>query len=238
MKMACIQLYSESSLGDFLLPLIFHEFQGKHGFWFDIQDVTGTTLSAKARFQINMNVPRIEGYTDLAKINTTVIPILWMEEGIDELGSELIGVLKQAVIDPQEWRQVIIMHVWLGTQKRCFWPSVYWDTCLQTTTLSPTCSTVVYLASTDVKVNKLTNCCPQVILYVWLGMVVTLVSLALVALARCILNRSKVERVREQVEHIIHSQLQHENHCQLIQPMLGEHSALQFKRDFAKHHSA
>jgi len=139
--------------------------KGKHGFWFDIQDVTGTTLSAKARFQINMNVPRIEGYTDLAKINTTVIPILWMEEGIDELGSELIGVLKQAVIDPQEWRQVI--------------------------------------------------------LYVWLGMVVTLVSLALVALARCILNRSKVERVREQVEHIIHSQLQHENHCQLIQPMLG-----------------
>ena len=109
--MACIQLYNESSLGDFLLPLIFHEFQGKHGFWFDIQDVTGTTLSAKARFQINMNVPRIEGYTDLAKINTTVIPILWMEEGIDELGSELIGVLKQAVIDPQEWRQVIIMHV-------------------------------------------------------------------------------------------------------------------------------
>ena len=54
-------------------------------------------------------------------------------------------------------------------------------------------------------------------------MVVTLVSLALVALARCILNRSKVERVREQVENIIHSQLQHENHCQLIQPMLGEH---------------
>ena len=57
-------------------------------------------------------------------------------------------------------------------------------------------------------------------------MVVTLVSLALVALARCILNRSKVERVREQVEHIIHSQLQHENHCQLIQPMLGKRALL------------
>ena len=79
----------------------------------------------------------------------------------------------------------------------------------------------------------------QVILYVWLGMVVTLVSLALVALARCILNRSKVERVREQVENIIHSQLQHENHCQLIQPMLGEeYSLLQLQRDFAKHYSA
>ena len=75
-------------------------------------------------------------------------------------------------------------------------------------------------------VKKLMNCCVQVILYVWLGMVVTLVSLALVALARCILNRSKVERVREQVENIIHSQLQHENHCQLIQPMLGEEYSL------------
>ena len=72
----------------------------------------------------------------------------------------------------------------------------------------------------------------------WLGMVVTLVSLALVALARCILNRSKVERVREQVENIIHSQLQHENHCQLIQPMLGEYSSHQLQRDFAKHSSA
>jgi len=138
----------------------------KHGFWFDIQDVTGTTLSAKARFQINMMVPRLETFTDLSKINTTVIPILWMEEGIDELGPDLVGVLKQAVIDPQDWRQII--------------------------------------------------------LFVWLGMVVTLVLLSLVALARCILNRTKVERVREQVENIIHShQLTHDNNSQLIQPMLG-----------------
>ena len=141
--------------------------QEKHGFWFDIQDVTGTTLSAKARFQINMMVPRLETFTDLSKINTTVIPILWMEEGIDELGPDLVGVLKQAVIDPQDWRQII--------------------------------------------------------LFVWLGMVVTLVLLSLVALGRCILNRTKVERVREQVENIIHShQLTHDNNSQLIQPMLGE----------------
>ena len=143
--------------------------QEKHGFWFDIQDVTGTTLSAKARFQINMMVPKLDIYSDLSGINdTTVIPILWMEEGIDELGPELIGVLKQAVIDPQDWRQMI--------------------------------------------------------LYVWVGMCSTLVVLAIVALARCISNsnRSKVERVREQVESMIHSQLQGENNCQLIQPMLGK----------------
>ena len=128
--------------------------------------MTGTTLSAKARFQVNMMVPKLDIYTDLSKINTTVIPICWMEEGIDELGPELIGVLKQAVIDPQEWRQII--------------------------------------------------------LYVWLGMFLTLFVLAVVALGRCILNRSKVERVREQVENMIHSQMQHENNRrELIQPMLG-----------------
>ena len=141
-------------------------FQEKHGFWFDIQDVTGTTLSAKARFQINMNVPKIANYDDLAHINNTVIPILWMEEGIDELGPEIIGVLKQAVTEPREWRQVI--------------------------------------------------------LWVCLGMFATLVVLAGVALARVILNRSKVERVRENLESIISNGLQHENNCQLIQPMLGK----------------
>jgi hypothetical protein len=28
----------------------------EHGFWFDIQPVTGTTLSARARIQINVNI--------------------------------------------------------------------------------------------------------------------------------------------------------------------------------------
>ena len=28
----------------------------KHGFWFDIQPITGTTMSAKARIQINVAV--------------------------------------------------------------------------------------------------------------------------------------------------------------------------------------
>lgn len=60
--------------------------QDTHGFWFDIQDVTGTTLSAKARIQINMDVKRIDAFTAMSKVNNTVIPILWFEEGIDELG--------------------------------------------------------------------------------------------------------------------------------------------------------
>lgn len=85
----------------------------KHGFWFDIQDVTGTTLSAKARFQINMKVPNLEAFSDLSKVKTTVIPILWLEEGIDELGPKIVGYLKKAVTEPGEWKQ-IILYVWTG----------------------------------------------------------------------------------------------------------------------------
>ena len=64
------------------------------------------------------------------------------------------------------------------------------------------------------------------ILWVCLGMFATLVVLAVVAVSRVILNRSKVERVRENLESIISNGLQHENNCQLIQPMLGERQSL------------
>ena len=75
--------------------------------------MTGTTLSAKARFQINMKVPQLKAFSDLSYVNSTVIPILWLEEGIDELGPEIVGVLKKAVVDPREWKQ-IILYVWTG----------------------------------------------------------------------------------------------------------------------------
>ena len=75
--------------------------------------MTGTTLSAKARFQINMKVPNLEAFSHLSKVKTTVIPILWLEEGIDELGPKIVGYLKKAVTEPGEWKQ-IILYVWTG----------------------------------------------------------------------------------------------------------------------------
>jgi len=55
-----------------------------HGFWFDIQQVTGTTLSAKARIQINMSVKKMYMVDALSSIKDTLIPILWLEESIEE----------------------------------------------------------------------------------------------------------------------------------------------------------
>jgi hypothetical protein len=41
----------------------------KHGFWFDIQPTTGTTLSAKARVQINLAVKHINSFSMLSKVS-------------------------------------------------------------------------------------------------------------------------------------------------------------------------
>ena len=60
-----------------------------------------------------MKVPKLESFSDLSKVETAVIPILWLEEGIDKLGPEIVGVLKKAVTEPREWKQ-IILYVWTG----------------------------------------------------------------------------------------------------------------------------
>lgn len=79
----------------------------KHGFWFDIQPTTGTTLSAKARVQINIAVRNNPSFTFVDKINDTIVPLLWFEEGLDELGDELIEVIGQAVTQPPVYKGYI-----------------------------------------------------------------------------------------------------------------------------------
>jgi len=80
----------------------------KHGFWFDIQPTTGTTLSAKARVQINVMVRNSSYFEDLSKVNDTVVPVLWFEEGIDELGEDIVKVLRTAAVDPDTYRLYIL----------------------------------------------------------------------------------------------------------------------------------
>ncbi|XP_023340658.1 platelet glycoprotein 4 [Eurytemora carolleeae] len=80
----------------------------EHGFWFDIQPTTGTTLSAKARIQINVMVRSSTIFDDLANVNDTVVPVLWFEEGIDKLGEDIVKVLKTAAVDPAIYRQYIL----------------------------------------------------------------------------------------------------------------------------------
>ena len=44
-----------------------------------------------------MKVPNVEEFSDLRNVNTTVVPILWVEEGIDKLGEKSLAIVENIV---------------------------------------------------------------------------------------------------------------------------------------------
>ena len=58
-------LHADKSIRDKITGMTEPELE-KHGFWFDIQPITGTTMSAKARIQINVAVQQSD-YFDYFK---------------------------------------------------------------------------------------------------------------------------------------------------------------------------
>ena len=83
----------------------------KHGFWFDIQPTTGTTLSAKARIQINLAVQPSDYFTGdgyYAGKDNFIVPLLWFEEGLDELSGKIADEISQAVHDPPVFKNYIL----------------------------------------------------------------------------------------------------------------------------------
>ena len=44
-----------------------------------------------------MKVPNVEEFSELRNVNTTVVPILWVEEGIDKLGEKSLAIVENIV---------------------------------------------------------------------------------------------------------------------------------------------
>jgi hypothetical protein len=49
----------------------------------------------------------------LNQVEDTVLPLLWFDEGLDELGQDLIDVIGQAVLDPPVYKNYLLC-VFLG----------------------------------------------------------------------------------------------------------------------------
>lgn len=60
----------------------------------------GTSLSAKARIQINLAVSQVVDIKQVATFPDIIFPIIWFEEGIDGLPEEMTNLMKLATSVP------------------------------------------------------------------------------------------------------------------------------------------
>lgn len=72
----------------------------KHEFQIDILPQLGVGLRAAIRLQINIFL-EVEGVSKLANASDAFVPIIWFEDGIEEIDDEeTISLLKSAVLQP------------------------------------------------------------------------------------------------------------------------------------------
>lgn len=68
----------------------------------------GTSLRARARIQINLAVSQVIDIKQVANFPDIVFPILWFEEGIDELPDEITDLLLFAATVPPKAKVVLM----------------------------------------------------------------------------------------------------------------------------------
>ncbi|XP_014213612.1 scavenger receptor class B member 1 [Copidosoma floridanum] len=79
----------------------------KHQLYIDVQPVMGTTLRAKARIQINLAVSQVRDIKQVASFPDIVFPIIWFEDGIDQLPNDVTSLMRLAIDLPPIARTTI-----------------------------------------------------------------------------------------------------------------------------------
>ena len=79
----------------------------KHQFFIDVQPTMGTALRGRARIQINLAVSQVQDIKQVASFPDIVFPIMWFEDGVDELSVEVTSLLKMAVDLPLVARIIV-----------------------------------------------------------------------------------------------------------------------------------
>ncbi|KAL5286826.1 CD36.2 family protein [Megaselia abdita] len=81
----------------------------KHQFFIDVQPEMGTTLRARARVQINLAVSQVVDIKQVANFPDIIFPIIWFEEGVDQLPDEITDLMKLASTVPPKARCVLMI---------------------------------------------------------------------------------------------------------------------------------
>ncbi|XP_075219275.1 epithelial membrane protein isoform X2 [Lycorma delicatula] len=80
----------------------------KHELFIDIQPTMGTSLRARARIQINLAVSQVVDIKQVATFPDIVFPIMWFEDGIDGLPTEVTNLMNIATTIPPVARAALL----------------------------------------------------------------------------------------------------------------------------------
>ncbi|XP_035713414.1 scavenger receptor class B member 1 isoform X2 [Folsomia candida] len=72
-----------------------------HTFYVDIQPKLGLAMQAKGRVQINIQMSKVDEIPQTANLTDLLIPIVWFEDGIEQLPPVVLGLLRQAISMPE-----------------------------------------------------------------------------------------------------------------------------------------
>lgn len=72
-----------------------------HQFYVDLQPKLGVIMGVKARVQINVQMTKVPEIPQGANLTDGLVPVLWFEDGFDELPSDVVGVINQALTIPE-----------------------------------------------------------------------------------------------------------------------------------------
>ncbi|ODM93432.1 Scavenger receptor class B member 1, partial [Orchesella cincta] len=72
-----------------------------HQFYIDLQPKLGLAMQAKARLQINIQMKKVAEIPQTANLSDLLVPIIWIEDGIEELPPVVLGLIRQAINMPE-----------------------------------------------------------------------------------------------------------------------------------------
>ncbi|KAL4711240.1 hypothetical protein ACJJTC_019081 [Scirpophaga incertulas] len=78
-----------------------------HRLFIDVQPEMGIAMRARARIQINLAVSQVVDIKQVANFPDIIFPILWFEEGIDDLPDQVTSLLRLATKVPPVARAVL-----------------------------------------------------------------------------------------------------------------------------------
>lgn len=81
----------------------------KHAMYIDVSPRTGSPLSAEARLQINVAVPHVPVIKPAAMLREMIFPVVWFEDGVTELPSEIVELLQVAENVPEVTKSSLLV---------------------------------------------------------------------------------------------------------------------------------